>query len=305
MMRFMFRCACALLLLLPFARVDANSFYWDPAFNGEGWSIDRQNDVIFLAYYTYEANNQPTFLTAVGEPTYSLVAGPDATQDVHVAQFTGTLFRSQRGQPATAAGTLAFRHEQGNGIDRILVSFNNQSRTLVPFYYAYPTRGHALFGLWAMSFINADLGVTGMLALVEEDDLLALDNGGLVFGIDPATGRDILLVYFNDEAFIAGIIATDNANVDMEFAVLHGVKDSRPMRGLWVFTDAESGDLLSDIFPFTATKYRSLGELDDVGVFAEKGVGGHPDAAFRERALARLAHGGGARALLERLRPVR
>ena len=299
-MNVLFRIACACLLLLPFTRVEADSFYWDPLFNGEGWSIDRQNDLVFLAYYTYETNNQPTFLTAVGAPVYSVVRGPDADEDVHIAQFTATLFRSQRGQNASAAGTLSFRHEQGNGIDRILVSFNNQSRTLVPFYYSYTTPGDALFGLWALSFIDGDFGVAGSMALFEADSVLALSDGGLVLGMDPANDREVLGAYLLGGQGIVMILETSDPDIDRVVGVFHGVKDSRPMRGIWVLVD-ENDQELTPLLPFTATKYRSLGELDDVGVYAAKSAERPVNTAFRERALARLGNGG-AEALIQRLR---
>jgi hypothetical protein len=294
------RLAFAVLLLLPLARAEANSFYWDPSFNGEGWSIDRQNDIVFLAWYTYDGGNQPTFLTAVGRPAYSVVRGEDASEDVHVAQFTDTLIRSRRGQAAEQVGTLTFRHEQGDGIDRIIVNAAGQQRTLVPFTYAYPTPGDALLGLWAFSFIDADLGVDGSLLLFEEE-AFALDDGGFVFGDDPASGREVLAVYLQDAEVIVFIAETGDPAVDLVAGVFHTVKDSRPMRGVWVLVDVATDEDLTELLPFTATKYRSLGELDAFGLYAPKTSARAPNASFRQRALGRL-NDGGAQALVERLR---
>ncbi|HRQ65691.1 MAG TPA: hypothetical protein PKZ76_12655 [Xanthomonadaceae bacterium] len=282
--------ACVLLLALSAMRVDANSFYWDPAFNGEGWSIDRQNDVVFLAWYTYEANNQPTFFTAAGVPSYSVIRGPDASEDIYVAQFTATLARSVRGQPAQSAGALTFRHEQGDGIDRILVNAAGQQRTLVPFMYAYPQRGDALQGLWAFSFIDANLDVIGALGLFEEE-AIPLGDGGLVFGVEPASGREIVAVYVVAEPVIVLVMETNQPNIDLVAAVFHGVKDSRPMRGIWVLVDSITDEEVTDLLPFTGTKYRSLGELDAVGVYAPKSNAGQP-SAFRQRVMARLEKDG-------------
>jgi hypothetical protein len=191
---------------------------------------------------------------------------------------------------ALSAGTLSFRHEQGDGIDRILVNAAGQQRTREPFMYAYPERGDALLGLWAFSFIDGDLDVVGALGLFDEE-AFPFGDGGLVFGVEPASGREIVAVYVVDEPVIVLVMETNQPNLDLVAAVFHGVKDSRPMRGIWVLVDSVTDEEVTDLLPFTGTKYRSLGELDAVGVYAPKSDAGQP-SAFRQRVMARLEKDG-------------
>ncbi|MDJ0657202.1 MAG: hypothetical protein QNJ40_23785 [Xanthomonadales bacterium] len=176
--------AAILLSFVSLAGATIEGTFWDPRFNGEGWTIESQNDLAFLTWYTYEADGSPTFRTAVCTVTYEAVS-----LDEVVVTLTGTLSITRNRTETTELGpfTAEFRPQQGRLVGT--VSANGEERVLEPFNFNFVNDADFLHGIWSVAEVSttetdSDTIIFNVAQAILEDGLTpakeftTLDSGG-------------------------------------------------------------------------------------------------------------------------------
>ena len=153
--------SATLLLCLLGTRVEAfappeRGIYWNPAESGKGWAIDVQDNLVFVAHFTFQptggASAPATFYTTIG------------TWDYVGNRFTGDLLEFQGGPcitcgPSTAAsrnlGRITFSfttREIGT------ISFGGRTTPIQKLLYAYSTEARSIFN----GVFNETFGALGV-----------------------------------------------------------------------------------------------------------------------------------------------
>jgi len=130
-----------------------NGFFWNPAEPGKGWAVESQDNLIFIATYTFQpTGTQSVFYTTIG------------TWDGFNRRVTGDLLEFTGGPclncgPATSTprnlGTITFEfptRDSGTAV------FQGRRTPMVRFLYKYaPTANSLMLGIW-----HTTLGASGV-----------------------------------------------------------------------------------------------------------------------------------------------
>ncbi|MEM6574617.1 MAG: hypothetical protein AAF736_10125 [Pseudomonadota bacterium] len=176
--------AAMLLAYFSFAGATIEGTFWDPRFDGEGWTIESQNDLAFLTWYTYEDDGAPTFRTALCTVTYQAISLEEV-----VVTLTGALLVTRNRNETTELGpfTAEFRPQQGRLVGA--VNANGVERTLEPFNFNFINDADFLHGVWSVAEVSttetdSDTIVFAVAQALLEDgvtpakEFTTLDSGG-------------------------------------------------------------------------------------------------------------------------------
>lgn len=175
----MLKIAAALLFASPSAYASVDGVFFDPAFAGEGWTFESQNDRVGATWYTYESNGQPTFRTLVGTVT----AAADSSGRDLTYQMSGQVFRTESRTNTTQVGTFVanFRTVGTEQIGTITAA--GATRSLRRFDFAFGSPLDKIRGIWAISTLAADRS-SSAVAITFKSSLDAITVGGT-----PTQGR--------------------------------------------------------------------------------------------------------------------
>ncbi len=253
--------ACMLLTYSLSASATVEGVFWDPAFNGEGWTIEGQNDLAFFTWYTYEDNGDPTFRTALCPLTYEALS----LTDLEIS-CTGTLTVTRDRNDSTGLGPFSavFRLVAGRWVGDI--NANGTLRTLEPFNYNFRNSIDFLRGVWIVAELTTEDTDSDTVIFSSEETTLddgvtparmftTVDSGsapGFVY-FDEAEESFIAVQEFEGERGVARFPSTDDKTLGVVFE-----------------TDA-AGNIISELTPVViASALNTEGETAALGSFLQE-----------------------------------
>lgn len=121
-----------------------SGFFWNPAEPGKGWALDVQDDLVFVAHYTFQPGSPASvFYTTVGRWDY---VNRRFTGDL--LEFTGgpCLTCGPRQSTPRSLGTATFQfvnRDQGS------ITFQGRTTPIIRFLYGYAPESRSLLqGVW-------------------------------------------------------------------------------------------------------------------------------------------------------------
>jgi hypothetical protein len=184
----------AFLALLA-APVAAVNLFIDPAYPGEGWTFDNQNDVVGATWYTYTPTGQSRWAVGGLRQNYA-----NTTQGTTVAQIQGELFEvPTKGATAVSLGQVQMVRTVEDGGPVYHVQGQGFTRRLVPYFYNYASLIDQFHGFWVTTaFDPQNLGEGGNARVM---GIEFLGNGVLSnqvpvrLFVNPTTGTEGYLYY--------------------------------------------------------------------------------------------------------------
>lgn len=181
--------------------------FWDPSFAGEGWAIESQNDLAFWTWYTYDANGNPVFRTALCDLSYNY-----SQIDSSRTTCTGDLYSTRNRTQTSRLGSFFAEFVISSGVLSITVNAAGNQRSLRPFDFNYSSPLDRIHGVWSY----AELDTFGSSTLVVfESGTDALDDGTPIRYFETAQG-DLGLIFWDDglASYIA-LVATGTNRFDL------------------------------------------------------------------------------------------
>ena len=130
-----------------------SGFFWNPAEPGKGWALDVQDDLVFVAHYTFQPGSPASvFYTTVGRWDYVN------------RRFSGDLFEFTGGPCLTCGPSQSTPRNLGTATFQFLnrdqgsVTFQGRTTPIVRFLYGYaPESRSILLGVWHTTAGSAGL----------------------------------------------------------------------------------------------------------------------------------------------------
>jgi hypothetical protein len=144
----------------------------DPNFEGEGWSVESQNDLAFWTWFTYDEDGEPTFRVALAEVTITV----DPLGNI-IIDMAGTLFHVRNRNENTEEGPFVARFQSIAGQLVGDINAAGQRRSLVPFGYNFANEVDMLHGYWSITTLSPDLATgASVFALQFSDEQITLPD---------------------------------------------------------------------------------------------------------------------------------
>jgi hypothetical protein len=263
-----FKKAVFLLTLIATAQATAlEGLFADPDFEGEGWSVESQNDKAFWTWFTYDDDGEPTFRVALAEVTITV----DPLGNI-IIDMAGTLFRVRNRNEDTVEGPFVARFQSIAGQLVGDVNAAGQRRSLVPFDYNFSNTIDKLHGYWSITTLDPALATgASVFALQFSEQQITLPDDTPAKEFQTFDGKPGMVFYDNGLAlFVAAIDNGDNTiqvvsfegNDQRSFGFTVTTDDSgRPISAIDLIyanalanteQEAHAVDQLFPFFPFTA-----------------------------------------------------
>jgi len=213
-MRLLQKSVFILTLLIATQASALEGLFADPAFEGEGWSVESQNDLAFWTWFTYDENGEPTFRVALAEVTISV----DPLGNI-IIDMAGTLFRVRNRNENTEEGPFTARFQSIAG--KLVGDINaaGQRRTLSPFDYNFSNKIDMLHGYWSITTLDPALATgASVFALQFSDQQIALPDDTPAKEFQTFDGKPGMVFYDTGLAlFVASIDNGDNTTTVVTF----------------------------------------------------------------------------------------
>lgn len=161
----------ALVLCTSTASASIDGVFFDPAFSGEGWTFESQNDRVGATWYTYEGNGQPTFRTLLGNITYST----NTSTGVLTMTMTGQVFRTESRTNTTQVGTFTATFRSDSPIASITAA--GQTRSLRRFDFAFPAPIDQIKGIWLVNQVGPSSFLGAILSFKSTTTTVTIGGG--------------------------------------------------------------------------------------------------------------------------------
>lgn len=265
------------------ASASVEGLFWDPAFPGEGWALESENDVFALTWYRYDDAGQPTFRVGSGPITYTNVANAlPGSSDALVYTITGRLYRATATSETDVGGfTVTFTPDaQGRLIGQMNAA--GTVRRLERFHFALNEDGpiDQWHGAWVLSGLGTST-VSDFAVYMELDVASQEFDEGVGRTFVTADGAEGVVVFDDVDRTTYISFEGGTANQFVSGYILHdddsGIGEAQLVNG--------SGQALSTSFYLTAVSLANTeGEFDafEDAFAARKSARAPTDAATRK-----------------------
>ena len=205
---------CLLALIVTTQAAALEGLFVDPNFEGEGWSVESQNDLAFWTWFTYDDNGEPTFRVALAEVDITV----DPLGNI-IIDMSGTLLRVKNRNEATEEGPFTARFQSIAGQLVGDINAAGQRRSLVPFEFNFSNKIDMLHGYWSITTLDPALPTgASVFALQFSDEQITLPDGTEAREFQTFDGKPGVVFYDIGLAlFVAAIDNGDNTRQVISF----------------------------------------------------------------------------------------